>query len=36
MHLLSFLNGVFATLLTQLAVMFISSIIIIIRRNKKK
>lgn len=35
MHLLSFLNGVFATLLTQLVVMFVSSIIIIIRRSKK-
>lgn len=35
MHLLPFLNGVFATLLTQLAVLFIWSVVIIIRRNKK-
>lgn len=35
MNLLSFLNGVFATLLTQLATMFVWSLIIIIRRRKK-
>lgn len=35
MHLLPFLNGVFATVLTQLILMFVWSVIIIIRRNKK-
>lgn len=35
MHLIPFLNGVFATLLTQFAVLFICSVVIMIRRNKK-
>lgn len=35
MHLIPFLNGVFATLLTQFTIMLICSVVIVIRRNKK-